>query len=152
MLKTWMAFKKRNRVTNNRVPKFYSDFEVYMEHGTHHTSMQSQLPFENLHLHSLPIMPRLVPWYRKKSVSSVHSRKITLHFSFIIKPTRCTNFINLLWHETPHVSDSPFAHHHEFIHCTLSNGIYHTGIVHTAFKQDQDVPSWSCSKAVYKPV
>jgi len=28
-------------------------------------------------------------------------------------------------------------------------------VIHTAFKQDQDetaVPSWSCSKAVYKPV
>jgi hypothetical protein len=25
---------------------------------------------------------------------------------FIIKPTRCTNFANLFWHETLHVSDS----------------------------------------------
>jgi len=69
---------------------------------------------------------------------------------FIIKPTRCTNFTNLFWHETLHVSDSSSAHHQEFIHCTLSNGI-----CHTAFEQDQDgtpVPSWSCSKAVYKPV
>jgi hypothetical protein len=33
--------------------------------------------------------------------------------------------------------------------------VCHTGTVHTAFEQDQDgtaVPSWSCSKAVYKLV
>jgi len=53
-------------------------------------------------------------------------------------------------HETLHVSDSSSVHHQEFIHCALSNGICHTD-----FEQDQDgtaVPSWSCSKAVYKPV
>ena len=69
---------------------------------------------------------------------------------FIIKPTRCANFTNLFWHETVHVSDSSSVHHQEFIHCTLSNGI-----CHTALEQDQDgtaVPSWSGSKAVYKPV
>jgi len=73
---------------------------------------------------------------------------------FAIKPTRCTNFTNLFWHETLHSSDSSSVHHQEFIHCTLSNGICHTGTVHTAFEQDQDgtaVPSWFCSKAVYKP-
>jgi len=67
-----------------------------------------------------------------------------------MKPTRCTNFTNLFWHETLHVSDLSSVHHQEFIHCKLSNGI-----CHTAFEQDQDataVPSWSCSKAVYKPV
>ena len=64
---------------------------------------------------------------------------------FLIKPTRCTNFTNLFWHETLHVSDSSSVQHHEFIHCALSSGI-----CHTAFEQDQDgtaVPSWSCSKA-----
>ena len=69
---------------------------------------------------------------------------------FAIKPTRCTNFTNLFCHETLRVSDSSSVHHQEFIHCTLSNGI-----CHTAFEQDQDgteIPSWSCSKAVYKPV
>ena len=76
-----------------------------------------------------------------------HTHKISF---FIIKPTRCTNFTNLFCHETLHVSDSSSVHHQEFIHCTLSNGI-----CHRAFEQDQDgtaVPSWSCSKAVYKPV
>jgi len=43
-------------------------------------------------------------------------------FFFIIKPTRCTNFTNLFWHETLHVSESSSVHHQEFIHCTLSNG------------------------------
>jgi len=38
--------------------------------------------------------------------------------------------------------------------CTLSNGIGHTGLW-IYFKQDQDgtaIPSWSCSKYIYKPV
>ena len=47
---------------------------------------------------------------------------------FIIKPTRCTNFTNLFWHETLHVSDSSSVHHQEFIHCTLSNGLCHTDL------------------------
>jgi len=59
---------------------------------------------------------------------------------FIIKPTRCTNFTNVFWRETLHVSDSSSVHHQEFIHFTLSSGICRT------------VPSWSCWKAVYKPV
>jgi hypothetical protein len=42
------------------------------------------------------------------------------------------------------------------IHCTLSNGICHTGL-QTAFEQQQDhdgtaLLSWSCLKSVYKPV
>ena len=47
---------------------------------------------------------------------------------FVVKPTRCINFTNLFWHETLHVSDSSSVHHQEFIHCTLSNGICHTGL------------------------
>jgi len=47
---------------------------------------------------------------------------------FITKPTRCTNFTNLFWHETLHVSDTSSVHHQKFIHCTLSNGISHTEI------------------------
>jgi hypothetical protein len=65
---------------------------------------------------------------------------------FIIKPTRCTNFTNLFWHETLHVSDSSSVHHQEIIQCTLGNGICHTGL-YRAFEQDQGgtaVPSWSC--------
>ena len=47
-----------------------------------------------------------------------------LHFDFhvtvdrdkflTIKPTRCTNFSNLFWNETLHVSDSSSVHHQEF--------------------------------------
>jgi hypothetical protein len=40
-------------------------------------------------------------------------------------------------HETLHVSESSSVHHQEFIYCTLSNGICHTGLL-TAFEQDQD--------------
>jgi len=47
---------------------------------------------------------------------------------FVIKSTRCTNFTNLFCHETLHVLDSSSVHHQEFIHCTLSNGICHTGL------------------------
>jgi hypothetical protein len=57
---------------------------------------------------------------------------------FLIKPTRCTNFTNSFWHETLHISGSSSAHHQELIHCTLSS--FRAG------------PSWSCSKAVFKPV
>ena len=56
-----------------------------------------------------------------------------------IKPTRCTNFTNLFWHETLHVSDSSSVHHQEFIHCTLSNGI-----CHTAFEQEHMLLPESC--------
>ena len=52
----------------------------------------------------------------------------TLPFFLIIKPTRCSNSTNLFWHETLYVSDSSSVHRQEFIHCTLSNGICHTGL------------------------
>ena len=80
----------------------------------------------------------------------------------IIKPTRCTNFLNLFleWNSTcfgqfPCPSSEVFR-------CTHSNGICHTGSL-TVCEQDQDgthgtmeqkwnaVPSWSCSQAVSKP-
>jgi hypothetical protein len=32
----------------------------------------------------------------------------------IIKPTKCTDFSNLFWNETLHVSDSSSVHHQEF--------------------------------------
>ena len=47
---------------------------------------------------------------------------------FVIKPTRCTNFTNLFCRENLHISDSSSVHHQEFIHCTLRNGICHTGL------------------------
>ena len=54
--------------------------------------------------------------------------KILCSIFFIIKPTRYTNFTNLFCHETLHVSDSSSGHHQVFIHCTLRNGICHTGL------------------------
>jgi len=47
---------------------------------------------------------------------------------FVIKQTRCTNFTNLFCHKTVHVSDSSSVHHQEFIHCTLGNGVCHSGL------------------------
>jgi len=66
-------------------------------------------------------------WKTTKPVFYVH---VTVHCNkfFIIKPTRYTNFTYLFWHETLHVSDSSSVRHQEFIHCTLSNGICHTGL------------------------
>jgi hypothetical protein len=36
-------------------------------------------------------------------------------------------------------------------HCAHSNGVCHTGLL-TAVELDQDIPFWSCSQAVSKPV
>jgi hypothetical protein len=73
-----------------------------------------------------------------RNVVHKDSYKISLCDFFIRKPTRCTHFKNLFWHENLHVSESSSVHHQEFIHCALSNGIWHTGL-YTAFEQDQDV-------------
>ena len=54
--------------------------------------------------------------------------KIVLESFFITKPTRCTNFPNLLRHETLHVSGSSSVHYQEFIHCTLGTGICQRGL------------------------
>jgi len=69
----------------------------------------------------------------------------------IIIPSRCTNFLNLFlaWNSTCFAqflcpSSGVFQ-------CTHYNGICHTGL-ETACEQDQDVPSWYCSRAVSKPV
>ena len=51
-----------------------------------------------------------------------------INIFFVTKPTRCTNFTNLFFRETLHVSDSSSVHHQEFIHCTLNNGVCHTGL------------------------
>jgi hypothetical protein len=66
----------------------------------------------------------------RKSVLCEHTHCNSMQCSnfFIIKPTRCTNFTNLFCRETLHVSDSSSVHHQEFMHCTLSNGICHTGL------------------------
>ena len=88
-------------------------------------------------------------WIEKCTVK--HWNLWNVKIFFIIKPTGCTNFTNLFRHETLHVSDSSSVHYHEFIHCTLGNGICHSG-AGPGWNCWNLVPSWSCSKAVYKPV
>jgi hypothetical protein len=66
---------------------------------------------------------------------------------FIIKPTRCTNFPNLLRRETLHVSCSSSARRQEFIHCTLS-----IDICRTVFEQDQDGTVAGVKPVWYIPV
>ena len=72
-------------------------------------------------------------------------------FSLIIKSTRCTNFSNLFlkWEST--CFGQFLCPSSGVFHCTHMNGICNTGLL-TACEQDQDVPSWSCSPAVSKPV
>jgi hypothetical protein len=56
--------------------------------------------------------------------------------------TRCTNFSNLFWHETLHVSDSSSAYHQEFIHCSLGTGISMSCMSEDSFRAR---PGWNCS-------
>ena len=60
---------------------------------------------------------------------------------YIIKPIRCTNFTNLFWHETLHVSDNSSVQHQELIHCTLRNGVMSYRFV-VSFRTG---PGWNCS-------
>jgi len=41
-----------------------------------------------------------MPDYFQKTQIAVQINNILVTFFFIIKPTRCTNFTNLFWHET----------------------------------------------------
>jgi hypothetical protein len=45
----------------------------------------------------------------------------------IIKPTRCTNFSNLFWNRTLHVSDSFSVHHQESSTVHTAIGVCHKG-------------------------
>jgi hypothetical protein len=55
----------------------------------------------------------------------------------IIKPTRYTSFSNLFWKWKSTCFGQFFCSSSGVIHCTLSNGMCHTGL-QTAFEQDQD--------------
>jgi len=68
----------------------------------------------------------------------------------IIKPNRRPNFSNLFWNKILHVRTVPLTSSGIF-YCTHSNSICHTGLL-KACEQDQNVPSWSCSQAVSKPI
>jgi len=65
---------------------------------------------------------------------------VTVTNFFITKPTRRTNFPNLLRHETLHVSGSSSAHHQEFIHRMLGTGMSYR--FEDSFRAG---PGWSCS-------
>ena len=78
----------------------------------------------------------LDPFHYSTSLLQLQKTNKTHRKLQIIKPTRCNNFTNLFWHETLHVSDSSSVYHQEFIHCTISIGIYNTSL-QTAFEQDQ---------------
>jgi hypothetical protein len=68
-------------------------------------------------------------WNEGKSILGfIETGLDTILNFFIIKPNRWSNFTNLFWHETLHVSDSSSVHHQEFIHCTLIYGICHTDL------------------------
>jgi hypothetical protein len=62
------------------------------------------------------------------NVFDVH---VTVHRDkfLTIKPTRCTNFTNLFWNETVHVSDSCSVHHQEFSTVYMAVGICHTDLL-----------------------
>jgi hypothetical protein len=59
------------------------------------------------------------------------------------KPTRCTNFSNLFWKETLHVSDSSSFHHQEFFTAHTAT-VY---VIQTAF--DQADPARKLSTNLY---
>jgi len=69
----------------------------------------------------------------------------------IIIPTRCTNLSNLFLEWNCTCFGQFLCPSSKVFHCTQSNGTRHTGLL-TACEQDQDVPFWSCSQAVSKPV
>ena len=58
-------------------------------------------------------------------------------YILIVKPTRCTNFSNLFWNKTLHVSDSSSVHRQEF-HAVHTAIVYVIQVLLTACKQDQD--------------
>jgi hypothetical protein len=69
----------------------------------------------------------------------------------ILKTTRCTNFSNLFWNETLHVSDSSSVHYQEFftVHTAMVYVIQICRQLVSRLRMEL-VPSWSYSKAVYK--
>jgi hypothetical protein len=88
---------------------------------------------------------------------------------FVIKPTRCTNFTNLFCRETLYVSGSSSVHHQSLltVHSAMVyviqvcrqlpsrlSSMQEHMLLHTRQSaiQNNKYQSWSCSKAVYKPV
>ena len=75
---------------------------------------------------------------------TVHRKKFLYN-----KPTRCTNFSNLFWKVTLHVSNSSPVHQQEFftVHTAMAHVIQ---VMLTACERYQDVPFWSRSQCVSK--
>ena len=65
-----------------------------------------------------------------------------------IKPTRCTNFSNLLWNETLHVSDSSSVHHQEFF--TVHTAMVYVIHVFWQLASRIRIPYWSYLQATVK--
>jgi hypothetical protein len=63
------------------------------------------------------LLSHQVPWLRyfhqTTLIPPLSPQKNCPRNFLIIKPTRCSNFSNLFWSETLHVSDSSSVHHHE---------------------------------------
>ena len=95
---------------------------------------------------------RRIPWslivehnIKRKVISSEF-----LTLFFVIKPTRCTNFTNLFCYKTLHVSHSSSVHHQRVY--SLCTQQWYMSYIFWAGPEWNWVPSWFCSKAVYKPV
>ena len=88
-----------------------------------------------------------------KSVFCLFEVHVTVHRDkfLIIKPTKSTNSSNVFleWNST--CFGQFLCPSSGVFHCKHSNGICHTGLV-AACEQYQNVPSWSSSRAVSKPV
>ena len=89
-------------------------------------SMGFLLVLLRLYIHMLSMLGRHIVVYTNFYFTFMWPCILTNFF--MIKQTRCTNFTHLFWCETLHVSESSSVYHQEFIHCTLSNVICHTGL------------------------
>jgi len=85
------------------------------ERGPEKVSMAKWIKGHCLHFKQVPTLSSFVEWLD-------NYRMIP-----IIKPTRCTNFSNLFWNITLHVSDSFSVHHQESSTVYTTTGICHTG-------------------------
>ena len=75
----------------------------------------------------------------------------------MINTIRCIYLSNLFRNETLHDSDNSFAHHQEFFTANIAM-VYVIQVCRKLSRRirmelvKKPVPSWSCPKAVYKPV
>ena len=92
--------------------------------------------FTAVRLHNGPFFCDMVGSYQSSEVLWTY---VTVHRDkfLTIKPPRCTNFSNLFWNETLHVSDSSSVHHQEFstVHTAM---VYVIQVFQTTREQDQD--------------